>query len=62
MPDVTFDLEGFERAKEEEQARARASWKGGTQKTASPAFRELQKTDFEGYRQLKYRARRFSRL
>jgi alanyl-tRNA synthetase len=49
---VTLDLEGFERAKEEEQARARASWKGGTQKTASPAFRELQKTDFEGYRQL----------
>ena len=26
------------RAKEEEQARARASWKGGSQKTASPAY------------------------
>lgn len=49
---ITFDLEGFERAKEEEQARARASWKGGSQKSASPAFRELPKTDFEGYRQL----------
>jgi alanyl-tRNA synthetase len=47
-----FDLEGFERAKEEEQARARASWKGGSQKTASPAFRDLPKTVFEGYRQL----------
>jgi alanyl-tRNA synthetase len=49
---VEFDLEGFERAKEEEQARARASWKGGSQKSASPAFRDLPKTDFEGYRHL----------
>jgi alanyl-tRNA synthetase len=49
---IEFDLEGFERAKEAEQARARASWKGGTQKTASPAFRELPKTVFEGYRSL----------
>jgi alanyl-tRNA synthetase len=49
---MEFDEEGFNKAKEEEQARARASWKGGTQKSASPAFRELQKTDFEGYRQL----------
>jgi alanyl-tRNA synthetase len=49
---VQIDLNGFNKAKEEEQARARASWKGGTQKSASPAFRELQKTDFEGYRQL----------
>ncbi|MGA7109410.1 MAG: DHHA1 domain-containing protein, partial [Terracidiphilus sp.] len=32
--------------------RARASWKGGSQKTASPAFRELPKTLFEGYKQL----------
>jgi alanyl-tRNA synthetase len=47
-----FDLEGFERAKEAEQARARASWKGGAQKTASPAFRDLPKTVFEGYRSL----------
>ena len=43
------DLPGFERAKEEEQARARASWKGGSQKSASPAYRELAKTDFVGY-------------
>ncbi len=49
---VAFDHEGFERAKEAEQARARASWKGGTQKTASPAFRDLPKTIFEGYRSL----------
>jgi alanyl-tRNA synthetase len=49
---VKFDDEGFEKARAEEQARARASWKGGAQKTASPAFRDLPKTVFEGYRQL----------
>ena len=49
---VAFDEAGFERAKETEQARARASWKGGSQKTASPAFRELPKTNFLGYKQL----------
>ncbi len=49
---VRFDDEGFEQARAEEQARARASWKGGSQKTASPAFRDLPKTVFEGYRQL----------
>jgi alanyl-tRNA synthetase len=49
---VAFDMEGFESARNEEQARARASWKGGSQKTASPAFRDLPRTAFEGYRQL----------
>jgi alanyl-tRNA synthetase len=49
---VKFDDEGFERARAEEQARARASWKGGAQKSASPVFRDLPKTLFEGYRQL----------
>jgi alanyl-tRNA synthetase len=47
-----FDRLGFERAKAEEQARARASWKGGSQKSASPAFRELPKTNFLGYQAL----------
>ncbi|HEY4381449.1 MAG TPA: alanine--tRNA ligase-related protein, partial [Acidobacteriaceae bacterium] len=47
--DIDFDMGGFETAKEEEQARARASWKGGSQKTASPVYRELAKTEFEGY-------------
>jgi alanyl-tRNA synthetase len=50
---VGFDWEGFERAKEEEQARARASWKGGSQKTASPVYRELAKTEFAGYSALR---------
>jgi len=49
---VAFDESGFEAAKEAEQARARASWKGGSQKTASPAYRELPKTDFLGYKQI----------
>ncbi len=49
---VAFDHEGFVAARAEEQARARASWKGGSQKTASPAYRDLPKTLFEGYRQL----------
>ena len=50
---IPFDMAGFERAKEEEQARARASWKGGSQKSAAPVYRELQKTEFEGYSALK---------
>ena len=49
---VKFDEAGFEAARSEEQARARASWKGGSQKSASPAYRELPKTDFLGYKQL----------
>jgi alanyl-tRNA synthetase len=49
---IGFDHEGFMRAKEAEQSRARASWKGGAQKSASPVFRDLAKTDFLGYKQL----------
>jgi alanyl-tRNA synthetase len=49
---VAIDEAGFEAARAEEQARARASWKGGSQKTASPAYRELPKTDFLGYQQI----------
>ena len=48
-----FDMAGFEAAKEEEQARARASWKGGSQKSAAPVYRELEKTEFEGYTALR---------
>ncbi|HEX4286051.1 MAG TPA: alanine--tRNA ligase [Terracidiphilus sp.] len=48
---VLFDEPGFEAARAEEQSRARASWKGGAQKIASPAFRDLPKTVFEGYKQ-----------
>jgi alanyl-tRNA synthetase len=46
-----FDLEGFERARTEEQLRARASWKGAAKQTANPAYQALPKSEFEGYRQ-----------
>jgi alanyl-tRNA synthetase len=44
-----FDEDGFDVEKANEQARARASWKGGSQKSAAPVYRELAKTEFEGY-------------
>ncbi len=50
--EVDFDLTGFEQARAEEQARARASWKGGAKQSASPAYRDLARTTFEGYTQL----------
>ena len=50
---IAFDMEGFEAARQEEQARARASWKGGSQKSAAPVYRELVKTEFEGYQALR---------
>jgi len=50
---LKFNQEGFDRAKEEEQQRARASWKGGSQKSAAPVYRELAKTEFEGYSTLR---------
>ncbi len=49
---IEFDQPGFDKAKEEEQARARASWKGGAKQSASPVYRDLAKTTFEGYTQL----------
>jgi alanyl-tRNA synthetase len=48
---VTLDVEGFERSMEAQRERARASWKGGAKQTAAPAYRDLEKTIFEGYRQ-----------
>jgi alanyl-tRNA synthetase len=50
---LDFDMEGFDKAMLEEQERARASWKGGSQKSASPVYRELPKTEFEGYSALR---------
>ncbi|HKB99799.1 MAG TPA: alanine--tRNA ligase, partial [Terriglobales bacterium] len=48
---LSFDSDGFERALAEEQARARASWKGAAKQTANPAYQQLPKSAFEGYRQ-----------
>jgi alanyl-tRNA synthetase len=50
---IEFDMAGFDAVKEEEQQRARASWKGGSQKSAAPVYRELAKTEFEGYSALR---------
>jgi alanyl-tRNA synthetase len=50
---LDFGDDAFEAAKEEEQQRARASWKGGSQKSAAPVYRELAKTEFEGYTALR---------
>ena len=59
---LSFDDEGFEAAKAEEQARARASWKGGSQKSAAPVYRDLPKTQFEGYSALKIEGARILAL
>jgi alanyl-tRNA synthetase len=48
---IQFDQAGFDRAMSEQRARAKASWKGAAKTTASPAYRELPHTKFEGYRQ-----------
>jgi alanyl-tRNA synthetase len=47
---ISVDVEGFERAMQGQKERARASWKGGSKQTASPIYRDLRKTEFEGYR------------
>jgi alanyl-tRNA synthetase len=52
---ISLDVEGFERAMEAQRERARASWKGGAKQAAAPAYRDLPKTDFEGYRQTESR-------
>jgi len=48
---ITFDQEGFDRAMTEQRERARASWKGAAKQTANPAYQQLPKSIFEGYRQ-----------
>src|SRR5580658_6710874 len=48
---IAFDQAGFDRAMAEQKSRARASWKGGAKQTANPAYQQLPKSVFEGYRQ-----------
>jgi alanyl-tRNA synthetase len=48
---LEFDQNGFDCAMEEQKSRARASWKGGSKQTANPAYQQLPKSLFEGYRQ-----------
>jgi alanyl-tRNA synthetase len=48
---VHFDQLGFEASLEMQRNRARASWKGAAKQTANPAYQQLPKSVFEGYRQ-----------
>ncbi len=48
---IVFDQEGFNQAMQEQRERARASWKGAVKQTANPAYQQLPKSTFEGYRQ-----------
>jgi alanyl-tRNA synthetase len=48
---VAFDQAGFDQAMTEQRDRARASWKGAAKQTANPAYQQLPKSIFEGYRQ-----------
>jgi alanyl-tRNA synthetase len=48
---ITFDRAGFDHAMEEQKSRARASWKGAAKQTANPAYQQLPKSEFEGYKQ-----------
>ena len=47
---IVFDGEGFDRSMAEQRERARASWKGAAKQTANPAYQQLPKSEFEGYR------------
>jgi alanyl-tRNA synthetase len=42
---LTFDQEGFDRAKEEQQARGRAAWKGVHKDAANPVYSKLAQTN-----------------
>ena len=48
---IEFDKAGFDHAMEEQKTRARASWKGAAKQTANPAYQQLPKSEFDGYRQ-----------
>jgi alanyl-tRNA synthetase len=48
---IGFERAGFEQAMAEQRAIARVSWKGAAKQTANPAYQQLPKSEFEGYRQ-----------
>ncbi len=48
---VEFFRESFDAAMAEQRSLARASWKGAAKQTANPAYQQLPKSEFEGYRQ-----------
>jgi alanyl-tRNA synthetase len=48
---LDFAADTFQLAMQQQRDRARASWKGAAKQTANPAYQQLPKSDFEGYRQ-----------
>ncbi len=46
-----IDYPDYDLALREQRERARASWKGAAKQTANPAYQQLPKSEFEGYRQ-----------
>ena len=48
---ILFDVPGYEKALAEQRERSKASWKGTAKQTANPAYQQLPKSQFEGYRQ-----------
>ena len=48
---LVLDKAGFDHVMEEQKSRARASWKGAAKQTANPAYQQLPKSEFEGYKQ-----------
>jgi len=46
-----LDEQGYGDALSKQRALSRASWKGAAKQTANPAYQQLPKSDFEGYRQ-----------
>ena len=48
---IILDLAGFNASLEMQRNLARASWKGAAKQTANPAYQQLPKSEFEGYRQ-----------
>jgi alanyl-tRNA synthetase len=48
---IPFDEQTYMRGLEEQQKRARASWKGAAKQTANPEYQQLPKSVFEGYLQ-----------
>jgi alanyl-tRNA synthetase len=48
---LRFDHSGFDQAMQEQRNLARASWRGAAKQMANPAYRQLPKSEFEGYRQ-----------
>jgi alanyl-tRNA synthetase len=48
---VLFDSRGYEEALTEQRNRSKASWRGAAKQTANPAYQQLPKSTFEGYRQ-----------